>query len=213
MPTTSSASERVYAHVKHRVLDGAYPPGELLTEGVVADEVGVSRTPVREAMLRLEVEGFLRLYPKKGALVVPVSATEADDVLQARALIETWAAPRAHAGGAELADVLDDWLAEMITRCEAGDAAGFSEADRSFHEHLVAAAGNSILTRLYRSLRERQVCINTAAMRVSAARMDAAISDHTELVALLRSGDRDAFVGLTDAHLTRAAETARGTAR
>ncbi len=212
MPTTS-ASARVYAHVKHRVLDGAYPAGELLTEGAVADEVGVSRTPVREAMLRLEVEGFLRLYPKKGALVVPVSATEADDVLQARALIETWAAPRAHAAGPALADTLDDYLAEMITQREAGDAAAFSEADRSFHEHLVAAAGNAILTRLYRSLRERQVCINTAAMRVSATRMDAAIADHTQLVALLRTGERDAFAALTDAHLTRAAETARGATR
>jgi len=208
-----SASERVYTHVKHRVLGGGYPAGELLTEGAVADEVGVSRTPVREAMLRLEVEGFLRLYPKKGALVVPVSAAEAEDVLQARALVESWAAPRAHAAGAALADVLERWLAEMVTRREADDAAGFSEADRSFHEHLVDAAGNSILTRLYRSLRERQVCINTAAMRVSATRMDAAIADHTELVVLLRSGDRDAFVALTDAHLTRAAETARGAAR
>ena len=211
--SATSASERVYTHVKHRVLDGGYPAGELLTEGAVADEVGVSRTPVREAMLRLEVEGFLRLYPKKGALVVPVSAAEAEDVLQARALVESWAAPRAHAAGAALADVLDGWLAEMVTRREADDAAGFSEADRSFHEHLVAAAGNGILTRLYRSLRERQVCINTAAMRVSASRMDAAIADHTELVALLRSGDRDAFVALTDAHLTRAAETARGAVR
>jgi hypothetical protein len=52
MPT--SAAERVYTHVRSRILDGAYPGGELLTEAPVADEVGVSRTPVREAMLRLE---------------------------------------------------------------------------------------------------------------------------------------------------------------
>ncbi len=211
--SATSASERVYTHVKQRVLDGGYPAGELLTEGAVAAEVGVSRTPVREAMLRLEVEGFLRLYPKKGALVVPVSVQEADDVLQARALIETWAAPRAHAAGAELADVLDGWLAEMITQRAASDPAAFSEADRSFHEALVSAAGNSILARLYRSLRERQVCINTAVMRVSAERMDVAVDEHTRLVALLRGGDREAFVALTDEHLARAAETARGAVR
>ena len=93
-----------------------------------------------------------------------------------------------------------------------GDPAAFSEADRSFHEALVSAAGNAILARLYRSLRERQVCINTAAMRVSAERMDVAIAEHTRLVALLAARPRR----LRRAHRrtpTRAAETARGAIR
>ncbi|NED81777.1 GntR family transcriptional regulator, partial [Streptomyces sp. SID11233] len=75
--------------------DRSYAGGTLLTEGEVADEVGVSRTPVREAMLRLEVEGLLKLYPKKGVLVLPVSAQEIEDVVETRLLVEQHAARKA----------------------------------------------------------------------------------------------------------------------
>ncbi|WP_223286039.1 GntR family transcriptional regulator [Kocuria atrinae] len=64
MPT--NAAERAYAHAKARILTGELD-GELLSEGIVADELGVSRTPVREAFLRLQAEGLMRLYPKRGA--------------------------------------------------------------------------------------------------------------------------------------------------
>ncbi|RSS85248.1 GntR family transcriptional regulator, partial [Streptomyces sp. WAC05292] len=82
-PVAASAADRVYRHVKEHVLDRRYEGGTLLTEGGLATAVGVSRTPVREALLRLQAEGLLRLYPKKGALVLPVSAQEiADERLQ-----------------------------------------------------------------------------------------------------------------------------------
>ena len=61
------AADRVYAHVKQGVLERTYEGGTLLTEGELAEAVGVSRTPVREALLRLEAEGLIKLYPKKGA--------------------------------------------------------------------------------------------------------------------------------------------------
>ena len=82
------AAERVYLHVKAGVLDRSYEGGTLLTEGDLAEAVGVSRTPVREALLRLEAEGLLKLYPKKGALVLPVSAQEIADVVETRLLVE-----------------------------------------------------------------------------------------------------------------------------
>src|SRR5680860_948417 len=82
-----SASARAYAHVKGGILDGTNAGGQFFTEGEVAEAIGVSRTPVREALLRLEVEGLVRLYPKKGAMVVPVSAQEAQDVVEARAAV------------------------------------------------------------------------------------------------------------------------------
>lgn len=205
-----SATQRVYDLVKARILDATYPGGELLTEGQLSDDTGVSRTPVREALLRLESEGLLRLYPKKGALVVPVTAQEAADVLEARLLVETFAAPRAFVGRRDLADELEPYVEAMREHRAAGDLPEFSAADRTFHERIVAAAGNDILTRLYRSLRERQLCISVSVMRVSEERMDAAIADHTELVALLRGDDERAFVALIDSHLQRATAQAQG---
>src|SRR5689334_12094323 len=76
---------------------------------------------VREALLRLEAEGLVRLYPKKGALVVPVSAQEAHDVVEARALIEEWAAERAWARRDEIVPRLEPLLEEM-RRARAAEA-------------------------------------------------------------------------------------------
>lgn len=205
----ASATQRVYDHVKVGILDSTYSAGVLLTEGSVSERVGVSRTPVREALLRLEAEGLVRLYPKKGALVVPVSAKEADDVLEARALVERYSAPRAWAHRGELVRDLDPLLTMMREHRDADDVVAFNQVDRAFHERIVTAAGNEVLARLYRSLRERQLCISTEVMRVSGARMDHALDEHQRLVGHLRDGDEDAFLALTDAHLQRAIDQTR----
>src|SRR5699024_3327401 len=86
--TMTSAVQRAYQTVKARILSGTLPAAEMLTEGEIAAELNLSRTPVREAFLRLEVEGHLRLYPKRGAMVVPISPAEVHDLFEARLLIE-----------------------------------------------------------------------------------------------------------------------------
>src|SRR3978361_408636 len=91
MDTEPSGAERAYQHLKQRILSREYAGGSLRTEGEGGHAVGVSRTPVREAMLRLSTEGLLRLYPKRGALVVSVTADEVKDTLEARELLETHA--------------------------------------------------------------------------------------------------------------------------
>src|SRR5688572_17777620 len=107
------AAERVYTHVKQGVLERRYEGGTLLTEGELAEAVGVSRTPVREALLRLEAEGLLRLYPKKGALVLPVSAQEIADVVETRLLVEEHAARKAVPAPAGLIERLEELLARQ----------------------------------------------------------------------------------------------------
>lgn len=113
------AADRVYRHVKQAVLDRSYAGGTLLTEGGLAEAVGVSRTPVREALLKLEVEGLLKLYPKKGALVLPVSAQEIADVVETRLLVEEHAARRAVPAPAALITRLERLLAEQRELAEA----------------------------------------------------------------------------------------------
>lgn len=203
-----SASERAYAHVKRGILDGTNAGGEFFTEGEVAEAVGVSRTPVREALLRLEVEGLVRLYPKKGAMIVPVSAQEAQDVVEARAVIEEWAAGRVWPHRKEILSDLGGLLALMRNARKVGAVEDFVAADRAFHERIVSAAGNVILTRQYRSLGERQLCVSHAVMRVSDARMDRAISSHKHLIQLLTTGTKAAFLAATCEHLRLAHEHA-----
>ncbi|NEE31310.1 GntR family transcriptional regulator, partial [Streptomyces sp. SID7982] len=114
MGHATPTAERAYEHVKDLILDGTYGSGELLTEGQVATELGVSRTPVREAFLRLRSDGFLELYPKRGALVVPVSVGEGRDIMQARLLLESFALDTLAARGHE---ALRRVGADLAARC------------------------------------------------------------------------------------------------
>src|ERR1700723_3191799 len=120
----SAAKDRALDYVKTRVLTGAFPGGELISEGEVAAALGMSRTPVREAFLRLEAEGLLRLYPKRGALVVPVSPEEVRAVMEARLVLEQFAAEKLIRRGPSARQAAYDRLsAELRRQRKAGSAA------------------------------------------------------------------------------------------
>jgi len=204
MVVAPSASARVYDRVKTDILSGQLPGGGFVTEGELATRTGVSRTPVREALLRLESEGLVRLYPKKGALVVPLTADDVRDVLQARLVIEGWAAGAMWERRADVVDTLDDLLEQMADTRDADDVTAFVAHDRRFHEVIVAAAGNAVLTGTYQSLRDRQLTIVAAQMRMSGSRVDQALAGHRELVELLRSGTKAAFTKAVRHHVEAA---------
>ncbi|MDX6261939.1 MAG: hypothetical protein QOH84_3627 [Kribbellaceae bacterium] len=204
------AAERVYAYVKAAILDRVYPGNELLTEGELATAVGVSRTPVREALLRLEESGLVKLYPKKGALVLPVLAQEVNDVLEARELIETHAAAKVWPRRKQLAEKLVPLVQEMRAHRKAGDAKSFLVADRVFHEAIVGAAGNEILAKLYNSLRDRQVRMGVPGIEMQPARMDKSIAAHQEMIEVLGGNSAKRFRELVIDHIHVAATDLRG---
>jgi DNA-binding GntR family transcriptional regulator len=210
---TGSAAARVYAHVKERLLDGSFPGGALLSENELSQQLGLSRTPVRQAFVQLEAEGLLELYPKRGALVVPVAASEIEDVFEARLLVEEHCARRAAtAGGAPLAAELAEAIAEQEAAIGTGDGgmAEFAKSDRRFHRAIVAAAGNAILTRLYDALRDRQQRI--AAVSLARSPGDAArfVDEHRGIADALGRADATEACELVSAHLRSARDTARG---
>lgn len=187
--TRALAKDRAYAFVKERVLAGAYPGGELLSEGEVADQLGVSRTPVREAFLLLEAEGLMRLYPKRGALVVPVSPDEVRDVMETRMLVERHCTDAvAERRQPDLVARLRALVREQEERAEAGDAVGFVDADRRFHQAIVTAAGNAILLRLYDSLRDRQRRMVSATIARDPGAMASFIGEHHAVVGAIAGG-------------------------
>ena len=198
-----SAADRAYAFVKRQIVTGGYPGGTLISEGEVSSAVEVSRTPVREAFLRLEVEGLLRLYPKRGALVVPVSADEIRDVLDARLVIEEHAARAAIAAGRhhELAAELRAIFSKSDDPAAPRDAARFTDLDQQFHITLVDAAGNRLLSGFYASLRDRQLRMGITALLRDPARHDAIIDEHAALASLIDGGDAAAVAAVLAAHL------------
>jgi DNA-binding GntR family transcriptional regulator len=199
----TSATHRAYDFTKGRVLDSTYAGGDFITEGEVADALGMSRTPVREAFLRLEGEGFLRLYPKRGALVVPVSVGEVEAVMETRILVERFALDKVLASGpAEiLARAMDEAIALQEERIAASDADGFVAVDREFHMKFVTAAGNPIVTDLYDSLRDRQQRMIITSLLVDAERSASILVEHRALTEAVRSGDLPRAQEVLAAHL------------
>lgn len=203
-----SAAQRAYAFVKERLLDGRYAGGTLLSENELARRLEISRTPVRQAFLQLEAEELLELYPRRGALVRPISPSEADDVLEARLLIEKHCVRRVAAHGAELARTLQESIAKQ-ERALLGGGAGFTVADREFHRTIVAANQNAILTRQYDALRDRLQRIAATAVARDPTRIARFIAEHREIAGAIERGDARAAADLTAAHLRRAHELAR----
>ncbi|WUD74366.1 GntR family transcriptional regulator [Streptomyces sp. NBC_00510] len=204
------AAERVYTHVKQAVLDRRYEGGTLLSEGELAEAVGVSRTPVREALLRLEAEGLLKLYPKKGALVLPVSAQEIADVVETRLLVERHAVMKVVPAPQRLLARLEELLDEQRGHAATGDLAAFAAADRCFHAEIVRAAGNRILAHLYDQLRDRQLRMGVATMHAEPGRIAKNVAEHTEILHALRAGDAALAATLVERHVSWVNHLARG---
>jgi DNA-binding GntR family transcriptional regulator len=202
-PTKLTAKDRAYEFTKGRVLDSTFAGGVLITEGEVADALGMSRTPVREAFLRLEGEGLLRLYPKRGALVGPVSVGEVEAVIETRMLVERFALDKVLIQGAAiaLADELSAAIAQQEEYAAAGDTDGFVAIDREFHTMFVTAAGNPIVTGLYDSLRDRQQRMIITSLLRDAKRIESILIEHRQIADAFRAGDLARADAVLVAHL------------
>ncbi|WP_338671373.1 GntR family transcriptional regulator [Streptomyces sp. SCSIO 30461] len=210
MPAAPAAADRVYAHIKQAVLDRRYEGGTLLTEGELAQAVGVSRTPVREALLKLEMEGLLKLYPKKGALVLAVSAQEIADVIETRLLVEEFAVRKAVPAPAALVERLAELVDEQRRRAEEGDLAAVAATDRSFHAEIVRYAGNQLLARLYDQLRDRQLRMGVALMHAQPERISKNITEHADMLEAIKAGDTERAADCVRRHLTWVRVLVRG---
>jgi DNA-binding GntR family transcriptional regulator len=201
-----AAKDRALDYVKSQVLTGAFPGGELISEGEVAAALGMSRTPVREAFLRLEAEGLLRLYPQRGALVVPVSSDEARAVIEARLVLEQFAATKVIGRGpTACAAVFEQLSAELRRQRDAAAASNwheFVEADRAYHDVTLKASGNAILSDFYSSLRDRQVRMTGESLIHDQQRMATILDEHRSIAEALRDGDLQRTLGIVQAHLT-----------
>jgi DNA-binding GntR family transcriptional regulator len=196
-----SAADEAYSYAKERILDGRLAGGELISEGEVANATGLSRTPVREAFLRLEGDGLLRLFPKRGALVVPVSPAEVEAVMETRFLIEMHAIERAIETAADLGDGLATVIARQQLAVAAEDPQAFVEGDHEFHRTFVAACGNPILLELHDSLRDRQSRMGLTAIAREAGRMDTILREHAEIAATVARHDGERVSTLMRDHL------------
>lgn len=199
----SPASDLVYHEVKARILDHRLEGGTLISEGDIAAELQVSRTPVREGFVRLQAEGWMTLYPKRGALIRQAGPEEAREVVEARIVVESHAVESIVAAGqtaeaaAELRDVIDQQRAALTH----GDTEEFAALDTAFHHALVSRAGNSLFVDFFDNLGDRQRRMSTRAVWNSSGNAEAVLTHHEELASLVEAGEAEAFREHLAAHL------------
>ncbi|WAJ46308.1 GntR family transcriptional regulator [Mycobacterium sp. Aquia_216] len=201
----ASAKDRALEYVKTQVLTGVFPGGELISEGDVASALGMSRTPVREAFLRMEAEGLLRLYPQRGALVVPVSADEVRAVIEARLIFEQYAARKVvDRGPAACAAVFERLSAELQRQHDAAAASDwreFLDSDRAFHAITLDESQNAILCGFYSSLRDRQMRMTGESALREPDRVTTIMHEHLGIAEALRDGDLPRALQAVQTHL------------
>jgi DNA-binding GntR family transcriptional regulator len=183
-----SGRDRAYQYLRGTVLSDPAVSGTFINEQAVATEVGISRTPVREALLMLAAEDLVRLVPHRGAFVAPVPGREIAEMMQARGVIECWAATTSLASGDAPVEAMSAVLEQQRAIAEQGDAKEFIELDSQFHALLVEAAGNSVLGRLYDNLRAKHVLLGVVALQRSATRRQEVLEEHQAIVDGLTSG-------------------------
>ncbi|WP_454731440.1 MULTISPECIES: GntR family transcriptional regulator [Cupriavidus] len=155
--TGAAMREQAYAEIKRRIIACEFRPGEPLNEAQVAGLLGLGRTPVHQALHRLEVEGLVSILPRKGVLVTPLSLNEVLDMIEVRAtnevLCATLAAERGHESDFMAMREIVDRTPDLLAR---RDIAGLASLDLKFHTAMSAASRNRVLADLLRNLHEKQ---------------------------------------------------------
>ena len=195
--------DRVYERIKEAIQDGRIKPGQRLVQDALARQLGISRSPVREAIVRLGQEGFIHLEPHRGAVVRPVTDREMDQIYQIRQLLEPFAAAEASALATdEEIGRLVEVQREAERQRDALNPGQVFWVNGEFHRVLVAPCRNEVLVGLLASLWERQVTFRAFAMYAERrGAMDHMLSEHQGILDAFRSRRQERVRTLVDYHI------------
>lgn len=198
--------ERVAEDLRDRIITGTLAPGEKLNVAVLAEEVGVSLTPVREALKLLATEGLVDLTPNRGAAASRVTVDQTRALFEVIAGTEALAAELAckRMSAAELAE-LHGLHADMQRFAGCADRTGYFDVNRRIHDRIVAFARNPILSDQRGRLAQQAERVRFIALRKD-ARRDAAVQEHLDLMAAFDARDADRARRIWRGHLIASGE-------
>lgn len=196
------AKERVYQYVRNIIVEGKVAGGTFIEEQDISAKIGVSRTPVREAFLRLEAERFLDLIPRRGALVRQVTADELINVYEVRRLIEIYAARRICEDlSLDLPKGMDELISAMQKAADEGDYLEHIQIDMEFHRRLVATTHNEVFLEMYDGLQGRRLPVAYAAFKTNPKRSTILMAQHHALWKALQNRNGDEAEEILKEHL------------
>ncbi len=193
-----SLVESAYRTMRQRILDNVWSPGHRALEQELALELGMSRTPVREALIRLQKEGLVEVIPRHGMNVLPVSADDMRDIYEMLTALEAMAAElavRRRPTEAQLKPLVDA-SRDMGRALKADDLDAWAAADERFHQHLIILSGNRLLIEAVQNCWDRAHRARMVTLRMR-PKPTHSTREHMDVVEKIRSGDAR---GVSDAH-------------
>jgi DNA-binding GntR family transcriptional regulator len=194
--------QSVYDALIDLIVGGELPPGQHMVETDLARQLGVSRQPIREALHRMEAEGWVDLRPSQGAFVHVPTDSEVDELLDVRALLEAETARLAAASGAQPAQ-----LAQLREICRQGQAAAEADdfaaavaANNAFHAEIAAVGRNAVLAELADIVGRR---VQWYYRMVAPARSHGSWAEHAEMIESIESADAERAQALARKHTER----------
>ena len=188
----ATAWEQAYLTLRRGLADGTYPPGSRMREEDLAAQLGVSRTPVREALRRLDAEGWLRVVPNQGAFAADWSDADIEEVYDLRAVLESHAAEHAaNAADRQPLGVMEAACEQAESALPAGDEAAvetISDANVRFHRALWEMSGQVRCAAILASLAVPPMALRNF-RNFDAAGLRRSIDQHREMVAAIAAGD------------------------
>ena len=196
--------EIVFESLREAIISGVLKPGERLMEVQLAEEMGVSRTPVREAIRKLELEGFVVMVARKGAYVAGISLKDVADVFEIRAALEGLAAAlAAERITDEEIEEMERVLVRKAALIEANDLDSLVEKDTEFHELIYKASRNERLMQIVSNLRE-QINRFRAVSLASPGRGREALEEHKKIVEAISSRNAALAQSVAQEHIENA---------
>ncbi len=196
--------EIVFESLREAIIGGVLKPGERMMEIQLAEEMGVSRTPVREAIRKLELEGFVVMIPRKGAYVAGISLKDINDVFEIRAALEGLAAGlAAERMTEEELEQMERLLVRKAEIIENNDLESIVEVDTDFHATLYKASRNERLIQILNNLREQIQRFRTTSLAVP-GRMKDALEEHRKMVEALSERNVTLAQSLATEHIENA---------
>jgi len=198
--------EVVYVALREAIIKNQFKSGERLMETELADEMMVSRTPVREAVRKLQSEGYVVMFPRKGTYVTSLSIQDVNDVFEIRAALESMAAAKAseRASGTEIAEI-KKFIDDEAVLWDSTDLARTIRSDVQFHSMVYRASKNTRIENLINDLREQTQRLRSSTLS-RPGRLRYALEEHREILAAIEARDpigaRDASI----AHVERSRE-------
>lgn len=203
--TNQNLRNKCYVKIKQKIVDCVFQPGDFIKECELVEELGVSRTPIREALNKLEQDGLVKIIPRRGVLVLDIDYKAINDIFQVRLIIEPYII-RQYKDTLD-PDMLRQFREQTAQAAKEGDRDKLYQVDDEFHRYLRSPCPNRYLHNLLENIYEQNQRLRILSGVVE-KRLQHSVEEHIQIIDALLEEDTDKAVRLLEEHIAQAKQTA-----